>query len=78
MLTTIIFRLHPSEAQTNQLNEIFTIYNRMKRKGYQLLFKGTTGIRQKLMQVCHNNPFVNTIMIKNQTKLEQQKTYLDI
>ncbi|NVM52157.1 MAG: IS200/IS605 family element transposase accessory protein TnpB [Candidatus Helarchaeota archaeon] len=77
MLTTVIFRLHPSESQIPLLNEIFTIYNRMKRRGYQLLFTGKSGIQQKLMQVCHNNPYVNTIMIENQTKLEQQKTWLE-
>jgi len=77
MLTTIIFRSYPSEAQINQLNETFTIYNRVKRKGYQLLFKGATGIQQKLMQACHNNPYVNTILKENQTKLEQQKTWLE-
>jgi len=77
MLTTIIFRLYPSEAQINQLNEIFTIYNRVKRKGYQLLFNSAKGIQQTLMQACHNNPYANTIMKENQTKLEQQKTWLE-
>ncbi|NVM55980.1 MAG: hypothetical protein HWN66_19945, partial [Candidatus Helarchaeota archaeon] len=76
MLTTTIFRLHPSKSQTNLLNEIFTIYNRVKRKGYKLLFNGEPEIQQKLMQVCHNNPYVNTIMIENKTKLEQQKTWV--
>jgi len=76
MLTTTIFRLHPSQAQIPQLNEIFTIYNRIKRKGYNLLFNGEQGIQQKLMQTCHNNPYVNTILIENTAKLEQQKTWL--
>ena len=76
MLTTTIFRIRPSKTQIHQLNEIFTIYNRTKRKGYQLLFNGATGIQQKLMQVCHNNPYVNTIMTENKIKLEQQKTWL--
>ena len=76
MLTTTIFRLHPSKSQTNPLNEIFTIYNRVKRKGYKLLFNGEPGIQQKLMQACHNNPYVNTIMNENKTKLEVQKTWL--
>jgi len=75
MLTTSVFRLHPSEAQINQLNEIFTVYNRMKRKGYQFIFNGTTGIQQKLMQICQNNPYVNTLMTENKTKLAQQKTW---
>ena len=73
MLTTTIFRLHPSEAQVPRLNEIFTIYNRVKRKGYKLLFNGASGIQQKLMQTCHNNPYVNTILIENKTKLKQQR-----
>ncbi len=76
MLTTTRFRIYPSEAQIPQLNEIFTLYNRMKRKGYQLLFKNETGIQQKLMQICHNNPYVNTILTENKTKLAQQKTWL--
>jgi glutamine synthetase adenylyltransferase len=76
MLTTMIFRLYPSDAQIHPLNETFAVYNRMKRKGYQLLFKQEPGIQQKLMQVCQNNPYVNTIMTENQTKLEQQNTWL--
>ncbi|MDD1777445.1 MAG: IS200/IS605 family accessory protein TnpB-related protein [Candidatus Helarchaeota archaeon] len=76
MLTTSIFRLHPSEAQINQLNEIFTIYNRMKRKGYQFLFIGKKEIQQKLMQLCQNNPYINTIITENKTKLAQQNTWL--
>ena len=48
----------------------------MKRKGYQLLFNGTSEIQQKLMQMCQNNPYVNTIMTENKTKLAQQKTWL--
>ncbi len=77
MLTTIMFRLLPLEAQINQLNEIFIIYNQMKRKGYQLFVHGATGIQQKLMGICHNNPYVNTILIENKTKLAQQKTWLE-
>ena len=76
MLTTMIFRLHPSDAQIHQLNEIFTVYNRVKRKGYQLLFKQEPRIQQKLMQVCQNNPYVNTILTENETKLDQQNTWL--
>ena len=77
MLTTIMFRLYPSESQIRQLNEIFTIYNRVKRKGYQLFVHGATGIQRKLMAICHNNPYVNTILIENKTKLDQQKTWLE-
>ncbi len=76
MLTTICFRLQPSVSQIPQLNEIFTLYNRVKRKGYQLLFKKESGIQQKLMQICQNNPYVNTIMTENRIKLEQQQTWL--
>ncbi|NVM53052.1 MAG: IS200/IS605 family element transposase accessory protein TnpB [Candidatus Helarchaeota archaeon] len=76
MLTTTIFRLYPSTSQTTSLNEIFTIYNRVKRKGYKLLFNGAPEIQQKLMQACHNNPYVNTIIIENKTKLAQQKTWV--
>ena len=76
MLTTVMFRLHPSDAQKTPLNEIFVVYNRIKRKGYKILFNGETGIQQKLMQLCHNNPYVNTILKENKTKLEQQKTWL--
>ena len=77
MLTTVMFRLHPSDAQKIYLNEIFTVYNRIKRKGYNFLFNGETRIQQKLMRLCHNNPYVNTIMTENQTKLDQQKTWLE-
>ncbi len=76
MLTTTIFRLHPSDAQIAKLNEIFIIYNRVKRRGYKLLFNRESGIQQKLMQVCHNNPYVNTILIDNRIKLAQQQTRL--
>jgi IS605 OrfB family transposase len=78
MLTTTIFRLQPSSSQIPQLNEIFAIYNRMKRKGYNLLFNGASqkAIQHTLMGICQNNPYVNTILTENQTKLEQQKTWL--
>jgi IS605 OrfB family transposase len=76
MLTTSIYRLHPSKSQIPKLNEIFTIYNRMKRKGYQLLLRGIPRIQQILMRFCQNNPYVNTIINENKTKLKQQKTWL--
>ncbi|MHA1321922.1 MAG: IS200/IS605 family accessory protein TnpB-related protein [Candidatus Helarchaeota archaeon] len=78
MLTTTIFRLHPSASQIPQLNEVFTVYNRMKRKGYNLLFNGASQkeIQHTLMEICQNNPYVNTILTENQTKLDQQKTWL--
>ena len=77
MITTTKFRLYPSKKQFKKLNEIFTIYNKAKRIGYNLLFKGEAGIQQKLMEFCHNNPYVNTILIDNKTKLAQQKTWLN-
>ena len=86
MIQTIIFRVHPSASQENQLHEIFTIYNRVRRFGYKLLFqlKDTDYneeekrkiIQPQLMQICHNNPYVNTILIDNETKLAQQQTWL--
>ncbi len=59
-----------------KLNEIFTIYNKVKRIGYKLLFRGEKRIQQKLMQVCHNNPYVNTILKENHARLEQQITWM--
>jgi IS605 OrfB family transposase len=78
MLTTTRFRLQPSESQVPQLHEIFRIYNRMKRKGYNLRFNGASQkeIHHILMGICQNNPYVNTILTENRTKLEQQKTWL--
>ncbi len=34
------FRIYPTKSQERQLHEVFTIYNRMKRIGYKLLFNG--------------------------------------
>ncbi|NVM04260.1 MAG: IS200/IS605 family element transposase accessory protein TnpB [Candidatus Helarchaeota archaeon] len=88
MIQTTIFRLFPSETQEKQLHEIFTIYNKAKRKGYNLLlknarkkgktivFEGEKVTQQELMNFCHNNPYVNTILIENKTKLRQQDTWL--
>jgi IS605 OrfB family transposase len=78
MLTTTIFRLQPSESQIALLNEIFVVYNRMKRKGYNLLFQGASqkAIQRALMGICQNNPYVNTILTENQTRLAQQETWL--
>jgi len=39
MIQTIKFRLYPTQLQKNNLHEIFTIYNRVKRIGYKLLFQ---------------------------------------
>jgi len=87
MIQTIKIRMYPDEAQEYQLHEIFTIYNRMKRIGYNLLFHGEDymeerfdegkTIQQCLMSLCHNNPYVNTILINNKAQLESQKTWLE-
>ena len=91
MITTVKFRLHPTGSQELQLHEIFTIYNRVKRKGYILFFnkrdilfsKDSAAkkeldkeIHRRLMQACHNNPYVNSIRIDCKTKLAQQKTWV--
>ena len=69
MIQTIKFRLHPTASQKQQFHKIFTIYNKVKRKGYNLFFKNRgvffsentdakkeldKEIHRKLMQVCHN------------------------
>ena len=92
MIQTIRFRLHPSSSQEYQLHEIFTIYNRVKRKGYKLFFNERNilfsenedgkkeldkEIHRKLMDVCYNNPYVNSIRIDCKKKLTQQKTWLE-
>ena len=86
MIQTVKFRMYPDETQESKLHEIFTIYNRVKRIGYNLLFHGEDymaerfdegkTIQQCLMDLCHNNPYVNTILIDNRMKLKQQKTWL--
>ncbi len=92
MIQTIKFRLHPTLSQEHQLHEIFTIYNRIKRKGYNLFYEKRDlffsenaevrkeldkEIHQKLMKVCHNNPYVNSIRIDCKNKLTQQQTWLE-
>jgi hypothetical protein len=84
---TVKFRIYPDKAQEHQLHEIFTIYNRVKRIGYNLLFHGEDyvtkrfgegkTIQQCLMSLCHNNPYVNTILRENKAKIEAQKTWLE-
>jgi hypothetical protein len=78
--------MYPDETQECKLHEIFAIYNRVKRIGYNLLFHGedymiarfgeSKTIQQCLMSLCYNNPYVNTILSDNRIKLEQQKTWL--
>ncbi len=87
MIQTVKFRIYPDKKQEYALHEIFTIYNRVKRIGYNLLFYGekyiadrfgeVRTIQQCLMSVCHNNAYVNTILIDNNQKLEAQKTWLE-
>ena len=92
MLKTVKFRLHPTRSQEHQLHEIFTIFNRVKRKGYKLFFKKRDllfsndsdakkeldkEIHRRLMEICHNNPYVNSIRIDCKAKLAQQKTWLE-
>jgi IS605 OrfB family transposase len=87
MIQTVKFRIYPNKKQEYTLNEIFTIYNRVKRIGYNLLFQGkdymterfgeVKTIQQCLMSLCHNNPYVNTILIDNKQKLDTQHTWLE-
>ena len=66
MIHTVKFRIYPDTRQERILHEIFTIYNRVKRIGYNLLFHGkdymverfgeVQTIQQCLMSLCHNNP----------------------
>ncbi|TFG30731.1 MAG: hypothetical protein EU532_00125 [Promethearchaeota archaeon] len=85
MIHTAIFRLYPTSLQEKKLHSIFTIYNRVKRIGYKILFdlKDTDLTKNDkwkiaqpiLMQICHNNSYVNTIIKKNEILLKQQKTW---
>lgn len=85
MIQTIKFRLHPTPSQEKQLHEIFTIYNQVKRIGYKLLFQlkdkdynkneRSNIIQPQLMQICDNNPYVNSILKDSETKLAQQRTW---
>ncbi|MFX1519577.1 MAG: IS200/IS605 family accessory protein TnpB-related protein [Promethearchaeota archaeon] len=87
MIHTAKFRIYPDKLQERKLHEIFTIYNRVKRIGYNLLFHGedymaarfgeVKTIQQCLISLCHNNPYVNTILIDNKQKLEAQITWLE-
>jgi hypothetical protein len=86
MIHTAKFRIYPDTRQEDTLHELFTIYNRVKRIGYNLLFHGedymaarfgeVKTIQQCLMSVCHNNAYVNTILIDNKAKLDAQHTWL--
>jgi hypothetical protein len=87
MKQTIKFRLHPTVSQASKLHEIFTIYNKVKRVGY-ILFYGLRDadlsknekrkiVQPQLMELCHNNPYVNSILIDCEIKLSQQEAWLE-
>jgi IS605 OrfB family transposase len=86
MIQTVKFRIYPDKNQESALYEIFTIYNRVKRIGYNLMFHGedymterfgeVKTIQQCLMSVCHNNPYVGTILIDNKQTLDAKHTWL--
>ena len=75
MKQTIKFRLHPTASQEQKFHEIFTIYNKVRRIGYKLLFalkdsgldkNEKWGIVQpKLMDICHNNPVRHDVVQLN-------------
>ncbi len=87
MITTVKFRLHPTPSQERKLHEIFTIYNRVRRAGYKLYFTlkdiDLTKTEQRklvqpcLMELCQNNPYINSILIDCETKLAQQQTWYE-
>ncbi len=87
MKQTIKFRLHPTVSQEQKLHEIIAIYNKIKRVGYKLFFQLKDSnltntekwnlIQPQLMELCHNNPYVNSILKDNETKLAQQQTWYE-
>jgi len=87
MITTIKFRLHPTASQEQKLQEIFTIYNRVRRAGYKLYFTlkdvdltktdPRKLVQPRLMELWHNNPYVNSILIDCETKLAGQQTWYE-
>ena len=87
MKQTVKFKLYPTASQEQKLREIFTIYNKVKRVGYKLFYglKDTDltknekrGLVQpQLMELCHNNPYVNSILIDCEAKLAQQQTWFE-
>jgi hypothetical protein len=93
MKNTVKFRLYPSVSQEHKLREIFKIYNKVRRVGYKLFLELKDAkltknekrklVQPRLMELCHNNPYVNAIMIDCEAKVAQQerwfgkrKTYL--
>jgi IS605 OrfB family transposase len=85
MITTVKFRLHPTPSQEIKFHEVFTIYNRVRRAGYKLFFtlknmaltktEQRKLVQPRLMELCQNNPYVNSILIDCETKLAQQQTW---
>ncbi|MBY8982918.1 MAG: hypothetical protein KGD57_08215 [Candidatus Lokiarchaeota archaeon] len=57
MIKIIRFRLHPTTSQEQKLDEIFTIYNKIKRIGYNHYFE--------LIKVDDWHKFWNSIEIPN-------------
>lgn len=51
MFQTVKFRIYPDKKQEYILNKIFTIYNRTKRIGYNLLFFGEDYIADRFGEV---------------------------
>ncbi|MFW9772954.1 MAG: IS200/IS605 family accessory protein TnpB-related protein [Candidatus Thorarchaeota archaeon] len=87
MKQTTKFRLNPTVSQESKLCEIFTIYNKVKRVGYKLFYElrdmdlskneRRKIIQPQLMELCRNNPYVNSILIDCETKLTQQEAWLE-
>ncbi|KKM60393.1 hypothetical protein LCGC14_1542300, partial [marine sediment metagenome] len=87
MKQTIKFRFHPTVLQEQKLHEIFTIYNKIKRIGYKHYFELRDTdftknekrllVQPQLMELCHNNPYVNSILIDCESKLAQQRTWYE-
>jgi len=77
--------LYPTSSQERILHEIFTIYNRVKHIGYKRFFEikdinytqkeKWKIIQPQLMKFCHNNPYVNSILIDCETKLALQQAW---
>jgi len=73
MKQTIKFRLYPTASQELKLHKIFTIYNKVKRIAYKQFYglndteltkkEKRMIVQPQLMAICHNNPYVNSILI---------------
>ena len=92
MKQTIKFRLYPTISKERKLHKVFKNYNKIKRIAYKLLFEKkdilfsknkdakkevNKEIQQKLMDICYNNPYVNSILIDCKSKLAQQQTWFE-